>query len=130
MGTTQESSKRVLLLGANFKEGVTTKIKALGYTYQLKQPLSTPANWEEITKSIDSLINKDDLLAAFFHMTEATLFQCSQPEYHEKLNRILKRLKKVPCLIFIYENNLSGDFTLLKWQSSDNAKERLEKFRQ
>ncbi len=106
-----EPEKTVLLVGNITQEGVTTKIKSLGYTYLQKILVnSAPHNWNLTAEIIKEQREEGSLIAAFVHLTEWTILLCTLENYYPGWQRILNELAQCKALVFVYEDNLAGDF--------------------
>jgi len=101
----------VLLIGNLIQEGVTTKVRALGYGHKQKLPFSSPSNWESIIEWITALRQAESLVAVFVHLTESTIFLACHPSYQDLWLVLLDELKQARSLVFIYESNLEGEFS-------------------
>jgi hypothetical protein len=100
-----------LLIGNLTQEGVTTKINTLGYRYRNKLLVSTPRNWETIVEIIRRLRENGNLVAVFVHFTPAAIFRAAHPDYEEVWECLLEELAAAGALIFVYEDNLAGEFS-------------------
>jgi hypothetical protein len=105
------NGKSVLLIGQLTQEGVTTKVKSLGYSYCQKILVRTsPKNWFATTELTRELRNSGNLVAVFLHLTEGVLEMSTDKVYSEVWDELLAEMGKSKSLAFIYEENLMGKF--------------------
>ena len=112
--------KVVVLIGELAQEGVTTKIKSLGYAYKQKRlKSSTPKNWVAAKELLSGLRLSDRLVAVFVHFTEFFMFKCNDPSYEQVWSDLLEELLKSKSVFFVYEDNLAGTFDQDRWTKAD-----------
>src|SRR5947199_6784027 len=80
--------------------------------------MSYPFNWVKIVKDLDELNSSNELLAVFLLLTEGTILHCCGPEYREVTHELLMEMKQIPSLIFVYEDNLLGNFSRIELRRS------------
>ncbi len=108
---TQVHNTSVVLVGSLTQEGVTTKIKSLGFEYVNKLLASNPSNWITISNEISSLRTQKKLVAVFVHLPEWCMFRVvDDPLYEQAWRRLLDELEKSRSLVFVYEDILAGTF--------------------
>jgi hypothetical protein len=101
---------RTALLFSNTDRGaIKTTLETFGYTIIVKVPLSSVNNWWSICDVIEP--DKEDNLIFIGKFTENLLFQLCSPDYKNVKDHFLNLLKKKKHLIFIYKNNLFGEFS-------------------
>jgi len=110
--------KQVVVLGGFGHEGITTNANALGYEIL---PLSLdgvkPKTWLKRSISIGELFKKGNLAATIIYMHTSLLLKASQDEYKSSFFQILEQAKKSKAIIFIFQDNLDGIFSIKHWQT-------------
>ncbi|MBC8555610.1 MAG: hypothetical protein H8D23_38855 [Candidatus Brocadiales bacterium] len=115
------ADKKVVVIGELVQEGVTTKIKALGYGYKQKRLVrSTSKNWISTLNLLTDLRVSDNLVAVFVHLTEDLLFQCAEDEYQEIWRELVDEILKSESIFFVYESNLEGSYGQFAYQKKEN----------
>jgi|GEM_PF-1762630 len=104
------SKEKIALILDNIDRGtITTTLQTNGYYQKLKILNSSVKNWESICTILEEDIeNKIIVLGKF---TEYTLFKMCIPEYREVVERLIDLLKTKRHIIFIYKDNLLGNFS-------------------
>ncbi len=110
------TSKTIVLLGNLTQEGVTSKVHSLGYRYEQRVLQSKARNWLKIESYLRQLEDSNHIISILVHLYEPVLLYFGEPEYRKVWARMLKIIKKYPSLIFIYQDNLFGDFTIFETQ--------------
>jgi hypothetical protein len=107
----EPGSKCVVLVGDLAHEGVTTKLKSLGYYYHNKRLQgSSPQNWQAAVELIASRRGAGTLVGAFVDMKTAVFDLCRKEDYKKAWNSLIDQLRQVKTTIFVYEKTLIGDF--------------------
>ena len=101
--------RHAFLLGSLTHGAVSTALSSNGYKLKTKILNSSVQNWEKTVKLIESTNNKDDII--LMKATEYILFLLCLDEYKEVANKLLKAIKSRTHTIFVYEDNLFGQFT-------------------
>lgn len=110
------TTKTIVLLGNLTQEGVTSKVHSLGYRYEQRVLLSKAKNWLKIEAFLKQLEEQSHIIALLVHLYEPVLLYFGEPEYRQVWARMLSIIKKHPSLVFIYQDNLFGDFTVFETQ--------------
>jgi hypothetical protein len=109
-------SKTVILIGELTQEGVTTKIRTMGYFYQQKRLVSSlPQNWTVTKKLISELRASGNLVAVFVHLHVGMIYRCTEEFYRREWQELLAEVIQTKSLIFVYEDNLAGIFDEPIW---------------
>lgn len=104
------SKEKTALILDNIDRGtITTTLQTNGYYRKLKILNSSVKNWE----SICTILEEDDEneIIVLGKFTEYTLFKMCIPEYREVVERLIDLLKTKKHIIFIYKDNLMGNFS-------------------
>ena len=104
-----EYPKAALILGGINHGAIQTSLRTQNYYIYNKILVSSVKNWESICKLIEDDVN--DKLIVLGKFTEYTLFQMCFPEYNRVVNKLISLLHKKQHILFIYKNNLLGDFS-------------------
>lgn len=102
-------NKKALLLDSVDRGTIQTVLQTNGYYRHTKLPNSSPANWKKICDFIED-DGKNELIT-IGKLTEHTLFRMALPEYEDVVERLIQILKNKKHLLFIYKDNLFGNFT-------------------
>lgn len=104
------SIEKTALVLDNIDRGtISTTLQTNGYYRKLKLLNSSVKNWVSICEFLeDDTDNKIIVLGKF---TEHTLFRMCIPEYRPVVDRLLNLIKEKKHLIFIYKDNLVGNFS-------------------
>ena len=113
--------KTVVLIGELAQEGVTTKIKTLGYAYKQKRLLSSmPTNWIAAKELLSELRLSDRLVAVFIHLTEGLIFKCNESLFAQEWRDLVDEILKAKSVFFVYEHNLAGKYAQDTWAKVDD----------
>ncbi len=104
------STEKIALVLDNIDRGtISTSLQTNGYYRKLKLLNSSVKNWESICEFLEDDTENEIIVLAKF--TEHTLFRMCLPEYREVVGRLLNLLKQKKHIIFIYKDNLIGNFS-------------------
>ncbi|MFJ5609302.1 hypothetical protein ACIQCJ_07945 [Streptomyces sp. NPDC093221] len=95
-----------LLIGAQRGDSVTAKLKALGIPYRIKLLESGHQNW----KSINDILTGGNVRAVVARLSAQSFRQMSEPGYRDAAEGIMSGIGKIPHVVFVHEDTLSGDF--------------------
>ncbi|MFC2055734.1 hypothetical protein ACFLV7_15780 [Chloroflexota bacterium] len=113
--------KTVVLIGGLVQEGVTTKIKTLGYAYKQKILVSsTPKNWIAAKELLSDLRLSERLVAVFIHLTQGLIFKCNESLYSLEWQDLVDEILRNKSVFFVYEDNLAGKFAHDPWSTANN----------
>lgn len=105
------SEKKALLLENVDRGTIQTVLQTNGYYRQTKLLNSSEKNWKSICEIIEyENKTKSDFLI-IGKLTEHTLFRMCLPEYEETIEKFIELLKLNKHLLFIYKDNLFGNFS-------------------
>ncbi len=104
------NQKTVLLLDSLDRGTIQTSLQTNNYIKKIKLLNSSVKNWESICK----ILEEDDKIIVIGKFTEYTLFKMCIPKYETVVSRLLNLLIKKKHLIFIYKENLIGNFSYFK----------------
>lgn len=105
--------KTALLLDTLDRGTIQTALQTNNYYRILKYPNSSVKNWESIFDILESEEDNENFIV-LGKLTEHTLFRMCLPEYEDVVNRIIKKISEKKHLIFIYKDNLMGEFSFFK----------------
>lgn len=104
------NKEKIALLLDNIDRGtITTTLQTNGYKRKLKLLNSSVKNWESICKLLEDDSNNEIIILGKF--TEHTLFRMCTPQYRNVVGRLLNLIKERKHIIFIYKDNLMGNFS-------------------
>ena len=112
----RKTKNSVLLLGKLDNDSITTAIKVNDCDYIRKDFRSSASNWQMIAELLENSTSAE-IPCVLVKLTEDTLINCVRPSYSEAFDRICLALKSHKHIIFIYSDNLSGEF----FKDEDNA---------
>lgn len=101
--------KTALVLDNIDRGTITTALQTNGYIRKLKLLNSSVNNWISVCKILEDDISNEIIVLAKF--TEHTLFRMCKPEYRNVVEKLLTLLAKKKHIIFIYKDNLIGNFS-------------------
>jgi hypothetical protein len=104
-----DKEKTALVLDNIDRGTITTALQTNGYTRKLKLLNSSVNNWSSICKILEDDSSNEIIVLAKF--TEHTLFRMCIPEYRNVVEKLLLLLAKKKHIIFIYKDNLIGNFS-------------------
>ena len=110
--------KKALLLNSIERGTIQTCLQTNNYESTLKLLNSSVSNWESICEILEA--NFDDKFIVLGKFTEYTLFKMCLSEYDFIVEKLIKLLKTKRHLIFIYKENLIGNFSYLNQEESSN----------
>jgi len=104
------SKEKIALILDNIDRGtITTTLQTNGYYRRLKLLNSSVKNWESICEILEGDVENEIIVLGKF--TEYTLFKMCIPAYREVGRKLLDLLKTKKHIIFIYKDNLVGNFS-------------------
>ena len=103
------NSKSALILGNVNHGAIETALKSHGCVSKNKILHSSPKNWESIVRIIEE--NDPNISLVLVKFTEYTLFLFSLPEYRSDGDKILELIALKKHVIFVYNENLFGQFS-------------------
>ncbi|MEH1009547.1 hypothetical protein VDP25_17545 [Winogradskyella sp. ECml5-4] len=104
------STEKIALILDKIDRGtITTTLQTNGYYRKLKILSSSVKNWESICEFLEEDVENEIIIIAKF--TEHTLFRMCIPEYKDVVERLFALLKERKHIIFIYKDNLVGNFS-------------------
>lgn len=107
------STEKIALILDKIDRGtITTTLQTNGYFGRLKILNSSVKNWESICEILEDDVENEIIVLGKF--TEHTLFRMCIPEYKDVVERLLLLLKQKKHIIFIYKDNLIGNFSYFK----------------
>lgn len=111
-------AKQVVILGGFTHEGLNANAKALGYEL-LKLSLDgvKPNTWLKRAKLLEELANDENLAATIIYLHTTLLLQASKSEYKPAFLEILNQARKSKTIVFIFQDNLDGIFSMRHWQT-------------
>lgn len=104
--------KTALILDNMDRGAITTTLQTNGYCRKLKFLNSSVKNWESVCTILEEDIENEIIVLGKF--TEHTLFRMCIPEYRQVVDRLIELLKTKKHIIFIYKDNLVGNFSYFK----------------
>lgn len=109
-----EAKRTALLLGTSgFGVGaVQTALKSHGYSYQRKVLTSSPRNWQTMVDLLSESDSGIGLVVA--KLTEYPIFLLTLPAYARVRADLISRICTRPHQVFIYNENLFGNFTCMQ----------------
>jgi hypothetical protein len=119
----EPGSKCVVLVGDLTQEGVTTKLKSLGYYYHNKRlSASRPTNWQAAVQLIASRRAAGTLVGVFVEMNTGVFDLCRKDDYRNIWHALIDELGRVQTTIYVYEKALLGDFEDTGWDHNTDLK--------
>jgi hypothetical protein len=107
------TKQRTALVLDNIDRGaITTALQTNGYFRWLKLLNSGVRNWISICEFLEA--DTDDEVIVLAKFTEHTLFRMCLQGYREVVERLMSILKQKKHIIFIYKDNLTGNFSYFK----------------
>lgn len=103
--------KKALLLDSVDRGTIQTVLQTNGYYRHTKLLKSSLKNWESICDLIESENASNNDLIIIGKLTEHTLFRMCLPDYEEVVERLIKLLQKNKHILFIFKDNMFGNFT-------------------
>lgn len=104
-------TKKALLLDSVDRGTIQTVLQTNGYYRHTKLLKSSPKNWESICDLIENENSNNNDLIIIGKLTEHTLFRMCLPQYEEVVERLLSLLKKNKHILFIFKDNMFGNYT-------------------
>ena len=105
----EKERKPALLIGTFKNEKIANEIHLSGREVVSKNLTSSPSNWDSI---IDLLKKKNKFSCVFLSLSESVLLISQCKSYKEKFYTIIRLIEDIPHLIFIYRDNLFGEFNI------------------
>ena len=106
-----KNNKIALILDKIDRGTIQTSLQTNKYKRVLKLLNSSVDNWESICEILEKDTEKEIIILA--KLTEYTLFKMSTPNFAAVVDRLKKLIKERKHIIFIYKDNLFGDFSFL-----------------
>lgn len=107
----EQDKPLVLLLGNIAHEGVTSMLRASERQYKQKMLKSKAENWQSIVDYFDNFNVSSVLIKLDPH---AILLMASE-EYQEVSSKLFEKISKIPNMVFVYEDLLSGEIGSDEW---------------
>jgi hypothetical protein len=101
--------KLALVLDKIDRGTITTTLQTNGYYRKLKILNSSVDNWVSICEILEE--DEENEIIVLGKFTEHTLFRMCIPEYANVVERLFNLLKNKKHIIFIYKDNLMGNFS-------------------
>jgi len=105
----KKESKPALLIGTFKNEKIVNEIHLSGREVVSKNLTSSPENWDRI---IALLKERDMFSCVFLSLSESVLLIAQCKSYKEKFYQIVCLLEEIPHLVFIYRDNLFGEYNI------------------
>ena len=110
--------KTVVVLGGFGHEGLQANLKSLGYEQvSLNLDNVTPRTWMKRAAVIKALNESKTLAATIIYLHTTLLLEASKPLYREAFRSILDSAQQSKLIIFVFQDNLDGIFSMRHWQS-------------
>ena len=110
--------KHVVTIGGFNHEGLSANVKALGFKLlSLKLDGVKPNTWLKRANLIKELIANGTLAATIIYLHTTLLLQASNSEYRAAFIELLTQVAKSKAIVFIFQDNLDGIYTMRHWQS-------------
>lgn len=109
----------VVVLGNFTHEGLTAKVKSLGFSLINRQLRSTPRNWLNIVTQLEVLNDQDRLAAVFLYLPSPGLLHVAKPIFDEVRPLLFAQLERTKATIFVYEDNLTGAVEPFPWEVNE-----------
>lgn len=106
------ATKEALILDNIDRGTILTTLDTNGYYRRRKLLKSSVKNWISICKILEDDLN--DSIVVIGKFTEHTLFKMCSPNYEPVVKRLLELLKRKKHILFIYKENLLGNFSYFK----------------
>lgn len=115
---TNVTTKSVVMIGGFGHEGLNANLKALGYDLvSLKLEDVLPRTWEKRLGVIETLKDSGRLSACIIYLHTSLLLRASKDRYREVFLQILATTRSAKTIIFVYQDNLDGIFSMRDPQS-------------
>lgn len=105
-------TKEALILDNIDRGTILTTLETNNYYRRRKLLKSSVVNWVSICKILEEDTNNSIIVIGKF--TEHILFKMCSPSYENVVKRLLELIKKKKHIIFIYKENLLGNFSYFK----------------
>jgi len=105
---------KIVILGDFLHEGIEAAITTRGYNFEKMSLYGVkPKTWLKRVSVLDELIEADLLSAIIVYLPTPVLLHGCKSDFEVAWNELLKRLELTKSLVFIYEDNMSGEFYYL-----------------
>ncbi len=106
------ATKEALILDNIDRGTILTTLDTNNYFRRRKLLKSSVKNWISICKILEEDLN--DSIVVIGKFTEHTLFKMCSPSYEPVVARLLELLKRKKHILFVYKENLLGNFSYFK----------------
>jgi len=115
----EQDKPLVLLLGSIAHEGVLSMLQASDRQYKLKLLKSKPENWQSIVEYFD----KFNVASVLIKLDPHAISLMASIEYKEVSSKLFEKISKIPNMVFVYEDLLTGktgsdEWAQLHWRPS------------
>lgn len=113
MQEANNNSKAIILIGDFVHEGITATISSLGYSLEKKTLYGRIVKtWRKHISHIKDLRESNKIAAIFAYFPTPTLLYTCSKEFLEVWDELLTELEKNKSIIFVFQDNLTGNFGL------------------
>jgi len=107
------TEKTVVMIGGFGHEGLSAQLKSLDYGLtELNLDNVLPRTWVKRSETLRSLKKSNKLAACIIYLHSTLLLTACEGLYFEAFKRILEELRGLKTLVFIYQDNLDGVFSM------------------
>lgn len=107
----EQDKPLVLLLGSIAHEGVLSMLQASDRQYKLKLLKSKPENWQSIVEYFENF----NVSSVLIKLDPFAISLMASEEYKEISRKLFERISKIPNMVFVYEDLLSGETSSDEW---------------
>lgn len=117
-GSQQHPLKTVVILGDFDHEGISAVVESLGLRLDKKHLYRVSSNtWIKRAKHIEEMRLNGNLAGIILYMPTPLFIKAADNKYRDAWLAILNELKASPSIIFMFEQNLELDFSVIDFEN-------------